>query len=93
MSSHRFSAASFVTPWAFLGRATRSSVIHAVGSGAAATSEAPNALGVLVNTQRSTQVRTASSNTVSVPVTFASTNPGRDDFRGCAESQLRTGVI
>ena len=58
----------------FRGRGTTSSVIHAAGSPAAGVSARPNALVVLVNTKLPTPAATASSSSVSVPVTLVSTN-------------------
>src|ERR1700758_1429295 len=55
------------------GRGTTSSVIHAAGSPGAGVSARPNALVLLVNTKLPTPAVTASSSSVSVPVTLVST--------------------
>src|SRR5215204_6865081 len=57
----------------FFGTGATSSVIHAAGAPGGGASARPNALVVLVNTNRSTPAATASSSSVSVPVTFVST--------------------
>src|SRR3954463_2958417 len=59
------------------GTGTTSSVIHAAGAPGGGTSARPNALVVLVNTNRPTPAATASSSRFSVPVTLVSTNSAR----------------
>src|SRR5215211_5735102 len=61
----------------FRGRGTTSSVIQAAGAPAPGVSARPNALVVLVNTNRPTPAATASSRRRSVPDTFVSTNAPR----------------
>src|SRR5580693_1237817 len=56
------------------GRGATSSVIQAAGSPGGGVSARPNALVVLVNTKLLTPAATASSSTVSVPLTVVSTN-------------------
>ncbi len=59
------------------GTGATSSVIQAAGASGGGVSARPNALVVLVNTNRPTPAATASSSRFSVPVTFVSTNSCR----------------
>src|SRR3954449_6290449 len=65
------------------GTGRTASVIHAAGSPAPGVSARPNALVVLVNTNRPTPAATASSSRVSVPVMFVSTNAPRPRVPTC----------
>ena len=56
------------------GTGATSSVIHAAGAPGGGVSARPNALVVLVNTNRLCRAATASSSRFSVPVMFVSTN-------------------
>ena len=58
----------------FRGRGTTSSVTQAAGAPGAGVSARPNALVLLVKTKPRTPALAASSSSVSVPLTLASTN-------------------
>src|SRR5580692_2768551 len=75
------------------GRGTTSSVIQAAGSPGSGVSARPNALVVLVNTKLPTPAATASSSSVSVPLTVVSTNaclPCEPTWGLCSVAVCRT---
>ena len=71
------SAASFVTPYMFLGAGLTSSVIQAAGEPTAGVNARPKVLVVLVKTNALTPFSTAASSKFSVPEMFVSTNACR----------------